>query len=67
MTVLTHTRGPFERARSTSGSRGSVGADGAAANLSTIKRFCMGAATILVAGAAIAAIMALKMQSIFRA
>ena len=60
MTMLTHTRGPFERAGHLLESRGSLGANNAAAHLATIKRFCLGALTILLAGSAVAAIMALK-------
>ena len=60
MTMLTHTRGPFERARYSSGSQSPIRAGSAAAHLATIKRFCIGAVTIVVTGMAIAAIMALK-------
>ncbi len=58
MTMLTH--GPFRRARPTSSSRGGARARGAAAPLATIKRYCIGAVTILAAGIALVAIMALK-------
>jgi hypothetical protein len=58
MTMLTHTRGPFERARYSR--RDTVGAGTAKAHLAMIKRFCLGALTILLAGTAVAAIMALK-------
>lgn len=60
MTMLTHTRGPFERTPHSSGGRSPAEAGSAAAHLSMIKRFCVGAVTILAAGAAVAAIMALK-------
>lgn len=60
MTMLTHTRGPFERAPYSSARRDTVGAGAAKAHLATIKRFLVGVATILAAGAAVAAIMALK-------
>jgi hypothetical protein len=60
MTMLTHTRGPFERARYSSGSRSSAEVDRAAAHLATIKRFLFCAVAILAAGNAVAAIMALK-------
>lgn len=60
MTMLTHTRGPFERAPYAPGSGGLVGAGSAAAHLAMIKRFCWCAVSILAAGAAVAAIMALR-------
>jgi hypothetical protein len=60
MTMLTNTRGPFERAPYSSGGRDTVGAGAAKAHLAMIKRFCIGAFTILAAGGAVAAIMALK-------
>jgi hypothetical protein len=60
MTMLTHPRGPFERARYPLESRSDVRASSAAAHLAMIKRFCLGALTILLAGSAVAAIMALK-------
>jgi hypothetical protein len=60
MTMLTHTRGPFERVRYSPESRSDVRASRAAAHLAAIKRFCLGALTTLLAGSAVAAIMALK-------
>ena len=60
MTMLRPTRGPFERARYPLENRSDVRAGSAAAHLATIKRHCLGALTILVAGSAVAAIMALK-------
>ena len=60
MTVLTHTRGPLERARHPLENRTDVRAGSAAARLAIIKQFCLGVLTILVAGSAVAAIMALK-------
>ena len=57
MTMLTHTRGPFERAAHSS-ARPCPG--GAKAHLTTVKRFLAGVLTILAAGTAVAAIMALK-------
>jgi hypothetical protein len=60
MTMLTHIRGPFERARNSSAGRDTVGAGAAKAHLAMIKRFCLGALTILLVGTAVAAIMALK-------
>jgi hypothetical protein len=60
MTMLTHPRGRFERARYPLESRSDVRASRAAAHLAAIKRFSLGALTILLAGSAVAAIMALK-------
>jgi hypothetical protein len=60
MTMLTHTRGPLERAPYSSQRRDTVAARPAAAHLATIKRFCMWALTVMAAGSAIAAIIALK-------
>jgi hypothetical protein len=60
MTMLTHTRGPLERVPYSSQRRDTVGAGPAAAHLAMIKRFCMCALTVLAAGSAIAAIIALK-------
>jgi hypothetical protein len=58
--MLTPTRGPFEPARYPLENRSDVRATRAAAHLATIKRYFLGALTILVAGSAVAAIMALK-------
>jgi hypothetical protein len=60
MTMLMHTRGPLERASYSSERRGTAAADAARAHLSIIKRFCMCALTVLAAGSAIAAVIALK-------
>ena len=60
MTMLMHTRGPFERARYSSARRDTVGAGAAKAHLAMIKRFCMCALTVLAAGSAIAVVIALK-------
>ena len=60
MTMLAHPRGSLERARYPQESRSDVRASSAAAHLATIRRFCLGALTILLAGSAVAAIMALK-------
>jgi hypothetical protein len=59
MTMLTHARGPFERASSSSVRPYKAGT-GAKAHLSTIRQFLAGVLTILAAGTAVAAIMALK-------
>jgi hypothetical protein len=60
MTMLTHARGPFERARHSSGSRRTAEAGRAAAHLATVRPFCLRAVAILLAAGAVAAIMALK-------
>jgi hypothetical protein len=60
MTMLTHPRGPFERARYSLGRRDTDGTIAAEAHLAMIRRFCICAVTILVAGGAVAAIIALK-------
>ncbi len=60
MTMLTHTRGPFKRAFYSSEGRDTAKPVSAAAHLAMIKRFCTGVVTVLAAGAAVAAIMALK-------
>jgi hypothetical protein len=65
MTLLMHTNGPFERARHSSPQRDRVPARPAAAYLAMIKRFCLGALTVLAAGAALAAVIALKAALFF--
>jgi hypothetical protein len=65
MTMLMHTSGPFERARDSSPQRDRVSARPAAAYLSMIKRFCLGALTVPAAGAALAAVIALKTALFF--
>jgi hypothetical protein len=60
MAMLTHTPGPFERAACPSAPQYSAGTGAAKAHLTTIKRFLTGVFTILAAGTAVAAIMALK-------
>jgi len=60
MTMLTPTRGPFEQAPYASARRDTIGAGVAQAHLATIKRILVGVVSLLTAGAAIAAIMALK-------
>jgi hypothetical protein len=60
MTMVMHTRGPFERAAGSS-QRRNPARTGAAAHLAMIRRFCVTAVTILAAGTAVAAIMALKL------
>jgi hypothetical protein len=60
MTMLMHTRDPFERAPSLMERRDTIREGAAEAHLAMIKRFCMCALTVLAAGGAIAAIIALK-------
>jgi hypothetical protein len=60
MTMLMHTRDPFERAPSSSARRDTAGAGSAQAHLAAIKRFFIRALVMLAAGCALAAIMALK-------
>jgi hypothetical protein len=59
MTMLTHTRGSFER-DSSSTRRDAVRNVGAEARPGMIQRLCIGALKVLAAGGAIAAIIALK-------
>jgi hypothetical protein len=63
--MLTHTRGPLERAAYSSQRRDTVAARPAAAHLAMIKRFCMCGLTVVAAGGAIAAIIALKAAIFF--
>ena len=57
MTMLTHARGPFQRAPG----RQEAATPGAAeAHLAMIKRICICVVTVLMAGAALAGIIALK-------
>lgn len=65
MTMLTHTRGPFKPAPYSSERRDTVAGSAARAHLTMIKRFCTCALTILAAGGAIAAIVALKAAIFF--
>jgi hypothetical protein len=60
MTMLTHTRSPFERAPYSSRRRDAARADAAQAHLAMIKRFCFCALMAVLAGGALAAIIALK-------
>jgi hypothetical protein len=61
MTMLMHTRGPFERAPHSSSARRHLAGTGAAkAHLAAIGRFLAVALTLLASGMALAAIMALK-------
>lgn len=60
MTMLTHPRGPLDQAADSSGRLDTVGTAAAKAHLATIKRLCICALTVLAAGGALAAIIALK-------
>lgn len=60
MTMLMHTRGPFERAPQPLARPCPAGTGGAKPRMATIKRFLAGTLTILAAGTTVAAIMALK-------
>ena len=60
MTMLTHIRGPLEGAPYSSQWRDTDTTRPAASHLAMIKRFCMCALTVLAAGSAIAAVIALK-------
>ena len=60
MTMLTQTRGPSKPAPCSSERQNAAGAGAAEAHLGMIKRFCMLAFTILLAGAALAGIIALR-------
>jgi hypothetical protein len=65
MTMLRHTSGPFEPTRHSLQPRDRVPARPAAAYLAVIRRFCLGALTVLAAGAALAAVIALKTALFF--
>jgi membrane-associated phospholipid phosphatase len=60
MTMLTHSRGPFERAPYSAGSGDADRAGAAATYLATIRRLLMRILLLLAAVGALAAIMALK-------
>jgi hypothetical protein len=60
MTMLMHTRGPFERVPSSITTRNNVSASAAAARRAMIKRFCISALTVLAAVGALTAVIALK-------
>ena len=65
MTMLMHTRGRFEGAPNSSERRDAAGADAAEARRAMIKRFGICAVTILLAGSALAGIIALKAFAVF--
>jgi hypothetical protein len=60
MTMLTPTRGRLERAAYSSGSRKRIGAGGTRVRLAAVRRFCISALWVVLAGVALVAIMALK-------
>jgi hypothetical protein len=60
MTMLTQTRGPSKPAPYSSERQSAAGAEAANAHPGTLKRFCMYAVTILLAGAALAGIIAVR-------
>jgi hypothetical protein len=60
MTMLTQTRGPSKPAPYSSERQNAAGGSVAEAHPGMIKRFCMLALTILLAGAALAGIIALR-------
>jgi hypothetical protein len=65
MTMLMHTRGPFERAPNSPERQGAAGADAAEARLAKIKRFGICALTLLLAGGALTGIVALRAIAVF--
>ena len=65
MTMLMHTRGPFERTPNSSERQDATGADAAEARLAMIKRFGMCALTLLLAGGALTGIVALRTIAVF--
>jgi hypothetical protein len=60
MTMLTPTRGRFERAAYSSESRNRIGPGGAGVRLATVRRLCISALLVAMACVALTAIMALK-------
>jgi hypothetical protein len=65
MTMLMHNRDPFGRAPALREPRDPIRKRAAAAHRALIKRFCLGALTVLAAGAALAAVIALKVALFF--
>ena len=65
MTMLMHTRGPFEGAPNSSERQDAAAANAAEARLAMIKRFGICAVTLLLAGSALAGIIALKAIAVF--
>lgn len=65
MTMLMHTRAPLERGSYSSERRDAAAARPARAHLAVIKRFCLCALAALMAGGAVAGIMAIKVAAAF--
>ena len=65
MTMLMHTRGPFERAPNSPERQDATGADAAEARLAMIKQFGMCALTLLLAGGALTGSVALRTIAVF--
>ena len=65
MTMLTHARGPFRRPTCSPERREAATPGAAEAHVAMIKRFCICALTILLAGSALAGIIALKAIAVF--
>jgi hypothetical protein len=65
MTMLTHARGPFQRPTYSPERQDAATPGAAEAHVAMIKRFCICALTILLAGGALAGIIALKAIAVF--
>jgi hypothetical protein len=65
MTMLMHTRGPFERAPNSPERQDAARAGAAEAHLAKIKRFGMCALTLLLVGGALTGIVALRAIAVF--
>jgi hypothetical protein len=65
MPTLMHTRAPFQQTPSSIEKRGTIGESATEARLAMAKRFCVSALTVLAAGCAIAATVALKAAIFF--
>jgi hypothetical protein len=65
MTMLTHARGSFRRPTYSPERQDAVTPGAAEAHMAMIKRFCICALTILLAGSALAGIIALKAFAVF--
>jgi hypothetical protein len=60
MTMLMHTHGRFERAPTSIAKQNAIRTDTAATRRAAIRRFCIGALTVLAAFGALTAVVALK-------
>jgi hypothetical protein len=65
MTMLTPARGPFQRPTYSPERQDTVTPGAAKAHVAMIKRFCICALTILLAGSALAGVIALKAIAVF--